>query len=173
MEPSFTEEYREFCVNRAIQSVFDLTGVETGASQFVKEASLSKKIKSTGTCSYEGLNREPPAYIVWKEYNEAKITYFYRGEVPRSISKRTSSVIACKALPPEKFDELHKIASGKTELPTISAWNAMVEQYNAIESVRKAEDDLKLKMKCISLIGCLTDFSTTRQAKSNNMPGNW
>ena len=150
MEPSFTEEYREFCVNRAIQSVFDLTGVETGASQFVKATSLKTKLVSTSSCAYEGLDQKKPVYVVWQEFLEAKLTYFFRGKVPKYSQGRTSSIIVCKALPPDKFDELHKIAIGKTELPTISAWNAMVDQYNDIESVRKAEDDLKLEMHIVN-----------------------
>lgn len=165
MEPSFTEEYREFCVNRAIQSVFDLTGVVTKSSQFIKSTPLKTKLVSTSTCSYEGLDQDKPVYIIWKEFNEAKITYFYRGDVPKSIQKRTSSVIACKALPPEKFDELHKVASGKTELPTISAWNSMVDQYNDIESVRKAEDDLLLEMHIVNRLSDGFFSNTTDEIK--------
>lgn len=158
MEPSFTLEYKQYCAYAAVDEVFRLTGVITNVSQF---ASLNPKLKSTGTCSYEGLSNEP-AYIVWKETPDVKVTYFYRDEVPERMKNAPSTTIICKALPGDRFDELFKIASGKTTLPSVAEWNSIVDQYNDLKSIKDSKEKLELELHIINRLSDGT-FCNTRE----------
>ena len=159
MKPSYTLEYKQYCAYAAVDEVFRLTGVLTDVSQF---ASMSSKLKSTGTCSYEGFRRNEPAYIVWKETPDTKVTYFYRDEVPDRMKNAPSTTITCKALPSDRFDELFKIASGETTLPSVAEWNSMVDQYNDLRSIKDSKEKLELELHIINRLSDGT-FCNTRE----------
>ena len=161
MEPAFTLEYKQYCAYAAVDEVFRLTGVMTNVAQIMWHGRLDSKLKNTGSCSYEGIENKPPS-ITWKEASGTNVTYFYRDEVPDRMKKAPLGTIACKALPGDQFDELFKIASGEITLPSVAEWNSMVDQYNALKSIKDSKDKLELELHIINRLSDGT-FSDTRE----------